>query len=152
MTITLESIEEQHQRVAAMIAAFKAQPQATEFHISALTIPLAAGEKYAGLILGEAGETDYHLVLLAGEAEDVTWEDAGKWANGIGGQLPSRREQSLLFANSKGEFQSSYYWSAEQHESNSGWAWFQYFGLGYQNLNHKYSELRARAVRRLVIF
>ncbi|WNC91069.1 DUF1566 domain-containing protein [Paraburkholderia sp. FT54] len=137
-------------RIAEMIAAFEKQA-AIEYHIKAATITLAAGERYAGLVLGENGEADYHLVLLPGEAEDVTWEAAGKWAADLGGVLPTRREQSLLFANLKGEFQSAWYWSGQQHEKESGWAWSQHFNCGTQTSDRKTNELRARAVRRLVI-
>jgi hypothetical protein len=135
MTITLEAIKAEHTKVAEMIAAFEKQA-ATEYHVAAATITLAPGERYAGLILGENGEADYHLILLPGEAEDIKWEDAGKWAAERGGVLPTRREESLLFANLKGEFQSAWYWSGQQHETESGWAWCQHFGNGGQYYDH----------------
>jgi len=151
MTITLEAIKAEHTKVTEMIAAFEKQSATTEYRVAAATISLAAGERYAGIILGENGEADYHLILLPGEAEEIRWEDAGKWAAERGGALPTRREQSLLFANLKGEFQSAWYWSGQQHENDSGWAWFQDFYYGYQLTSRKYDELRARAVRRLPI-
>ncbi|CAN7640446.1 DUF1566 domain-containing protein [Paraburkholderia terricola] len=151
MMITLEAIKAEHTKVAEMIAAFEKQAATTEYRVAGTTITLAFGERYAGLILGENGEPDYHVVLLPGEAEDITWEAAGAWAAERGGLLPSRREQSLLFANLKSEFQSAYYWSSEQHESNGGWAWYQYFNYGTQHGYGKSSKLRARAVRRLVL-
>jgi len=110
---------------------------------------LRPGELYAGLILGKDGEPGYHLILLPGEAEDKTWEQAKEWATSIGGELPARREQSLLYANLGEEFKSAWYWSGTQSESLSGYAWFQYFGTGYQDYGLKLSEFRARAVRRL---
>jgi hypothetical protein len=131
MTITLEAIKAEHTKVAEMIAAFEKQA-ATEYHVAAATITLAAGERYAGLLLGENGDADYHLILLPDEVEDVSWEDAGKWAEDLGGVLPTRREQSLLFTNLKGEFQSAWYWSGQKHETDSGWAWCQNFSLGTQ--------------------
>jgi len=108
-------------------------------------------EHYAGIILGKDGEPDHHLILLAGEAESVNWAQAKDFAAKAGGELPTRREQSLLFANLKEQFQPRWYWSGEQHASNSGCAWVQYFDDGIQNSNHKYDNYRARAVRRLVI-
>ena len=110
---------------------------------------LRPGERYAGLILGKGGEPGYHLILLDGEAEDVSWDDAKVWATTIGGELPTRREQPLLYANLKEEFQSAWYWSGEQSESYSYDAWGQYFGNGGQDYSRKVSEFRARAVRRL---
>ena len=150
MTITLETIEAEHRRISDMIAAFKAQPRATERHIDAVTIPLAAGERFAGLVLGEDGAPDYYLILLPGEVEDAQWGRASEWAAEQGGELPTRREQSLLFANLKDEFEGAYYWSAEKHESNSGWAWCQNFGYGNQSYYRQGLELRARAVRRFI--
>jgi hypothetical protein len=110
---------------------------------------LKPGEIYAGLILGKNGEPDHHLVLLSGETS-ASWPKAKAWATEQGGELPTRREQSLLLANCKEEFKADWYWSGEAH-SDSRYAWFQNFHLGSQdNYYHDY-ELRARAVRRLII-
>ena len=111
---------------------------------------LQPGEVYAGIILGKNNEPDHHVFLLPGHTSG-TWEAAKAWADKIGGMLPARREQSLLFANCKDEFQSDWYWSSEQHASNASYAWYQDFGGGDQNLNPSYGTLRARAVRRLII-
>ncbi|RQU16279.1 DUF1566 domain-containing protein [Burkholderia cenocepacia] len=150
MTITLEQIEADHARIGAMIDEFKKQPRATEYHVDAVTIHLAAGERIAGQILLEDGSLSHHVILLPGDAEDLDWEAAKAWAAERGGELPTRREQSLLFANLKGEFQSAWYWSGERHESNSGWAWYQGFDDGTQGLSPQNDELRARAVRRFI--
>ena len=151
MAITLESIKAEHSKVGQMIAEFERQAATTEYRVDAVTIVLAPGERYAGLSVGENGEAACHLILLPGEADEISWSDARKWAQEQGGFLPTRREQSLLFANLKAEFQSSWYWSDEEHESNSGWAWCQGFGGGYQGYDVKHDKLRARAVRRLII-
>ncbi len=112
---------------------------------------LKAGEHYAGIILGKDGEPDHHLILLPGEAESVTWEKAMEFAANVGGELPTRREQSLLFANLKEQFQPRWYWSGEQHVSLSDFAWLQTFNDGIQDSGHKLISYRARAVRRLEI-
>lgn len=112
---------------------------------------LAAGEHYAGVILGKDSAPDHHLILLPGAVEDKTWEQAKEWAASIGGDLPTRREQSMLYANLKEEFEGAWYWSGEQSASNSGLAWSQGFGSGNQGSTRKDYELRARAVRRSVI-
>ena len=100
-------------------------------------------------MLADDGTLSHHLVLLPGEVEDVSWTNAQDWAEGQGGQLPTRREQALLFANCKQHFQAAAYWSGQQHETDSGWAWYQHFTSGSQLYDRKYHELRARAVRRL---
>jgi hypothetical protein len=151
MSITLESIKAEHTKLAEMIAAFEAQAAAGEqFHLPEALIELKPGEHYAGVILGKDCEQSYHLILIAGDAQEITWDQAVAWAKGQGGELPSRREQSLLFANLKDEFTQNYYWSGERHKDD-GWAWYQYFGDGSQYGDLKGIQLRARAVRRLVI-
>lgn len=112
---------------------------------------LKPGEVYAGLILGKDGAADYHLVLLPGSVEGATWAKAKEFAAQAGGELPTRREQALLFANLKEQFEPRWYWSAEQHASYPSSAWIQYFGVGFQTSGRKDDGGRARAVRRLVI-
>ena len=109
------------------------------------------GEIYAGLVLGKNGEPDYHLFLLPGQANDVTWADAGKWAEKAGGALPDRRESRLLMANLGELFEQRYYWTSEQRAGDSDYAWVQLFNGGYQGYNRKSGKCRARAVRRLVL-
>jgi hypothetical protein len=60
---------------------------------------LKDGEQCAGMSLGKDGQPDHHLILLPGQVEGVTWEDAKTWAEKIGGSLPNRREQSKLTKN-----------------------------------------------------
>ena len=112
---------------------------------------LKAGELYAGILLGKDGLPDQHIILLPGEAEGVKWLAAKEWAKKVGGELPTRREQALLFANLKEAFQPRWYWSGEQHAANSTTAWLQYFDHGLQFSNLTSYEGRARAVRRLAI-
>jgi hypothetical protein len=116
-----------------------------------LTELLKAGEEYAGIILGKNGEPDYHLILMPGQATDVSWSQAKEFAAKAGGELPTRREQSLLFVNLKEQFEDRAYWSCEQHASD--YAWFQYFHDGGQSSysDPTYYKFRARAVRRSVI-
>ncbi|MGV7210462.1 DUF1566 domain-containing protein [Oxalobacteraceae bacterium A2-2] len=112
---------------------------------------LRPGELYAGLLLGADGQPDQHIFLLPGAAEKLTWDQAKEWAAKAGGELPTRREQSLLFANLKSEFQAGWYWSGEQHVAYPAHAWLQYFSLGNQLYDHKSYAGRVRAVRRLAI-
>ena len=118
------------------------------------TIPAAigaafAGGIYAGISRGVDGGPDQHLVLLPGEAEDVNWEAAGAFAADAGGELPTRAEQALLFANLKDQFQRDWYWSSEQ--AGPSLAWSQGFYNGSQHYDLRSYEGRARAVRRLPI-
>ena len=153
--ITLESIKAEHAKLADLIAAFEKQQEPSALYFPEATINLAPGEHYAGIITGKDGEPSYHLVLLPGQADDITWDKAMEWAGNQGGEyvasLPTRREQALLYANLKEEFDGRTYWSCEAHEYESGWAWYQHFNYGDQYDDYRFNELRARAVRRLPI-
>lgn len=110
---------------------------------------LKEGEAYAGLILGKNGEPDYHLVLLADEASDVSWPTAGDWAAGRQGELPTRRELALLFANRREAFDRVWYWSSEQHETRPQLVWGQNFASGIQTVYGRPFRGHARAIRRI---
>jgi len=69
----------------------------------------------------------------------------------LGGDLPTRAEFIFLYENHKDQFEERAYWSNTQHASYSSGAWYQGFGNGDQNGWDQTDELRARAVRRLII-
>lgn len=149
-TITLEDIKAQKDKLAQMIAALQAAPQAepTVYTVPAAEITLQPGERYAGLVLdATTWKPSHHLVLLAGDAEELTWAEASAWAEEHDGHLPNQQEQALLYANLKHEFEGTWYWSGEK--SSSGSAWSQYFDHGLQFTSYLGYRLRVRAVRRL---
>jgi len=156
MTITLAAIKAEQSKITEMIAAFEAQAAENpeQYRFPETLITLQPGEHYAGLVLGKDGESSYHLVLLPGEEEAINWKDAKEWAGKQGceyeASLPTRREQSLLFANLQEQFKSAWYWSSEQHAAISDCAWYQTFGSGGQDYYPTGGKLRARAVRRLI--
>jgi hypothetical protein len=119
--------------------------------LPAVQIDLADGEHYAGLILTADGTPSHHLVLLPDDHDDTTWQASMDWAKSINGELPSRTEQSLLYANCKPQFKGDWYWSGELHASDARYAWFQDFGDGGQGSGLVHHHCRARAVRRLPI-
>jgi hypothetical protein len=112
---------------------------------------LNEGELYAGLILGQQGAPDHHLVMLPDRAADVSWPAAQEWAAARGGSLPTRRELSLLFANLRDEFDRAWYWSSEQHETRAQLVWGQNFASGIQTVYGRPFRGNARAVRRVPI-
>jgi hypothetical protein len=150
-TITLDTIKAEQNRLAAMIASFEAQAKTRRIKVPEAEIELKDGEHYAGIIVGKEGDASYHLVLLPCEAESINWSDAKSWAAGVDGELPNRREQALLYANLKDQFQGEWYWSCEKHASVSDYAWGQDFDSGNQDYLNTSLKLRARAVRRLPI-
>lgn len=117
----------------------------------AIILPdLKKGEAYAGIALKD-GKPSHHVILLPGEQTGVTFDNAAKWAKKQKGELPSRQEQSLLFANCRDQFQAAWYWSGEQHASGSACAWGQTFHYGGQYYWRKDDKGRVRAVRRVAI-
>ena len=111
--------------------------------------PLAEGEIYVGAI-GDAAGNLHHVILLPGDNDDATHEAQLEWAKSIGGDLPTRIEQAMLWANHRDQFKKDWYWSNEILHAESGWAWCQHL-YGYQYDYRRSYELRARAVRRLPI-
>ena len=118
----------------------------------ALTLPvLAKGEIYAGIVVRD-GKPAHHLVLLAGhKTEPVKWENAMAWAKAQGGELPTRKEQALLFANAAEHFEQEWYWSQEVHPVYADYAFFQAVFSGGQYGGRKAYDYRARAVRRVAL-
>jgi len=111
---------------------------------------LKQDEFYAGAIINPDG-TGNHIILLAGDHEKTTWQDAMDWAKEQGGDLPNRVESAILFNQSKAQFKEDWYWTNETHVNDTEWAWGQNFVNGYQYYYTKASKLRARAVRRVEI-
>ena len=112
--------------------------------------PLNEGEIHIAALTDANGEL-YHLILLPGDNDDATPAAQIEWAQSIGGDLPSRVEQALLWERARDQFKQDWYWSNETYHNESGWAWYQNFDCGRQYYCYEASELRARAVRRLPI-
>ena len=91
------------------------------------------------------------MLLPGHKTEPVKWENAMAWAKAQGGELPTRKEQALLFANAASAFEERWYWSCEVHPVHAACAFVQTFGDGYQSRGHKGHDGRARAVRRVSI-
>ena len=110
-------------------------------------------EGYAGLSRDHDTGAWHHLVLLPATTDkDLTWQEAIDWAKSVGGELPTRFESALLYANLRDKIDTDYwYWTATQHADEPSWAWSQVFYDGSQYHLHKDFHYRARAVRRVPI-
>ena len=116
-----------------------------------LLVPeLKDGELWAGIIVRDS-KPHHHVILLPGEIEDSHWQNSMDWASSIGGMLPDRCEQALLFANLKDQFKEEWYWSGAQDASDSDSAWRQFSGSGGQYICDKDCRLRARAVCSILV-
>ena len=150
--VTLEAVKAKQTELAKLIEQLQSQPagQAATIEFEELTITLAPGERYAGLVLDTAGQPLHHLVLLPDEPTDkLNWQAANDWAKRIGAAMPTRQELSLLFANCKPHLQPEWHWSSEEHEEDASAAWGCVFHGGSFNDLHKSYEGSAVAVRRI---
>lgn len=116
-------------------------------------IDIAAGEHYAGLSRDHTTGAWHHVVLLPATTDKhLTWQEAIDWAKSVGGELPTRFESALLYANLRDQVDTDYwYWTGTQHEREPSWAWLQYFYYGSQNYTLKGDRSRACAVRRVPV-
>jgi hypothetical protein len=151
MIITLDSIKEAQANLEKMIAKFEVQKKDRILVLPYQEIKLTHGETYSGVLLGKDMAASHHLILIGDAAENINWVYAQAWALTVGGELPTRREQALLYANLKEEFKLNYYWSCEQHATESGYAWTRHFGhCGEGDISKSYQR-QARAVRRIPV-
>lgn len=108
---------------------------------------LRTGEIYVATIQ-IADEAPYHLILLPDRPKyDMTHQAATEWASNIGGELPNRPEQALLFAHQRDQFDGDWYWSNTLNVSYPDYVWYQNFINGHQHTACG-NKLRARAIRR----
>ncbi len=150
--VTLDEIKSQQDKLQSMIARYESGKLIESALPISVSMPdLNDGEKWVGCIISANGLKAEHIVLRPGQSEPANWQSQMAWAESIGGHLPDRCEQAMLYKFMKDEFKEEAYWSCETHANNAGWAWFQYFYDGGQDLNSKSSELRARAVRRISV-
>lgn len=148
--VTLEAIHAKQNELAAMIQQLQTPPgRITLIEIESCDIELQPGEHYAGTILDEKGEHQHHLILMAQRpTSKLNWQDATDWAKSVGGYLPFRQEQALLYANCKPHLKPEWHWSAETYGDDASYAWSCYFVTGGQYYDRKSYEGCAVAVRR----
>lgn len=112
--------------------------------------PLAFGETYIGAIGDQQGNL-HHIILLPQDNDDASWTDQMAWAESLGADLPTRVELGLIWGRARDQLQKEWYWTNEVHHADSSYAWSQGFGGGIQYHLRKSAELRAVAVRRVLI-
>ena len=124
----------------------------TTLQITPVAIELQPSERYAGPVLDAAGQLKHHLILLPARPDKrAPWQAQVDWAASVGGTLPDRQEQALLYANCKDALPPVWCWSSETHEDSASYAWDCYFLRGHQGHNHKSYDGSAVAVRLIPI-
>jgi hypothetical protein len=151
MQVTLEDVKTRQTELAKMIEQLQQTQQGSQIEIEGCTIILDPGEHYAGAVLNENGQHKHHLVLMAARPTDkLNWQAATDWAQRVGGALPDRQEQALLYANCKPHLAPEWHWSCDVYESDASFAWGCYFVNGNQGYSRKSYEGSAVAVRRVL--
>ena len=151
--ITLEAVKARQAELAQMIeqltdAAAARKP--TRLLLPEVQIELQPGERYAGPLLDADGQVQHHLVLMPQRPDDkLNWQAAMGWAESVGGTLPTRQEQALLYANCKRHLAPVWHWSCETYENGASYAWNCDFFNGSQVYDLKSYEGGAVAVRRV---
>ncbi|MGU2444391.1 DUF1566 domain-containing protein [Burkholderia cenocepacia] len=146
-----KSLNADHVRMNEMIERFKAQSQASEFRLDAVTIPLAPGEHCAGPAFNEDGLLSHYVILMSVSDDDMDWRAAGEHAAKLGGKRPDDQEGSLLRANLRHVLRDSgAFWLDGEDSDDSAYARYQVFDYGYQGLIHKSASLCAVVVRRFI--
>jgi len=131
-----------------------ATPETVSATLTRITLPtLAAGERYAGIVIDpDNGQPTHHLILLPQQPDTrLTWDEAMAWAASIGAELPTLQESALLYANLKPAFEPTWYWTGEHYAGYASYAWTQLFVNGTQYDSDKGYKGRVRAVRRFLI-
>lgn len=107
--------------------------------------PLDEGT-FHGVITTKDG-THMAVVLLDAKPKGrMTWKKAQAWAESVGGALPSRPVAALLYANAKGLFDPTWYWTSDSLEIDTGdeddasYAWGCGFDGGSQGNGLKSAE------------
>jgi len=145
-------VQAKQAELAQLIASLQqraiAAPPSVLLSVPSIDIELQAGEHYAGAVLDDDGATVHHVVLMAAKpGKDLAWQDALDWAASVGGTLPTRQEQALLYANCKPHLEPEWHWSSETE--GAPYAWGCYFHGGFQCYTIRSAEGSAVAVRRL---
>lgn len=110
---------------------------------------LQEGEWNAGLVMQD-NLPQYWLILLPARGEDLTWQRAIDWPKSVGGELPTRMESALLYANLRDKIDpDEWYWTATPYAGAERCAWIQDFHTGGQHYDPKGTNFRAVAVRRV---
>lgn len=151
--VTLESIQAKQAELEALIARFTTATAVTKptwLYLPEVEIELQPGERYAGAVLDADGKVQHHLVLMPQRPDGkLNWQAAMEWAESIGGAIPTRQEQALLYANCKPHLTPAWHWSSETYEDDASYAWNCDFFFGSQHYDHKSFEGGAVAVRRV---
>ena len=109
--------------------------------------PLAEGETYLFGRVDKNGDIE-HTVVIAVNNSALSREKQREWAKSIGGVLMNRIEAIEIYNSHRDLVEPDWYWTDEDVEWDTAYAWCQDFDYGGQGDYRKSAALRAVAVRR----
>ncbi|WP_104656564.1 DUF1566 domain-containing protein [Ralstonia insidiosa] len=109
--------------------------------------PLAEGEIYLGGRITKTGDIE-HTVIVAINDDELPLAEQREWAKSQGGVLMNRYEALIIYNEHRDLVKKDWYWTDEEVEWDTAYAWYQDFYGGNQNGDRKSAALRAVAVRR----
>ncbi|MFA6067161.1 MAG: hypothetical protein WC810_01130 [Janthinobacterium sp.] len=112
----------------------------------------ARGEYYGGLVIKPDGMPEHHLIVLGDDTSSaLTWWNALNWADERGGELPTMKEMSLVFAHSYEQRADVVYWSADKDPEDADYVRCLNMMTGRQLHAPAAVSVMAFAVRRVAI-
>ncbi|QTD88788.1 DUF1566 domain-containing protein [Burkholderia anthina] len=109
--------------------------------------PLAEGEVYLGGRIDKNGDIE-HSVAIGFSNERMSLQEQREWAKSLGGVLMNRYEALVIYNEHRDLVKEAAYWTDDEVEWDSAYAWYQSFRYGDQDHYHDSAALRAVAVRR----
>jgi hypothetical protein len=110
-------------------------------------LKLAEGEVYLGGRIHSNGTVE-HSVVVGVNDERLPLADQIEWAKSLGGVLMNRFEGLVIYNEHRSLVKEASYWTGDDCEWDTSYAWFQGFNYGHQYGYLKGAALRAVAVRR----
>ncbi|WP_261496698.1 DUF1566 domain-containing protein [Burkholderia multivorans] len=109
--------------------------------------PVAEGEIYLGGRIDANGDIE-HSVVVGFNDERMSLQEQREWAKSLGGVLMNRYEALIIYNERRDLVKEAAYWTDDEVEWDSAYAWCQTFYNGNQSDYRKSAALRAVAVRR----
>lgn len=109
--------------------------------------PTAEGQTYLYGRVNKNGDVE-HTVIIAVNDERLPRELQREWAKSVGGVLFNRVDALIVYNEHRNLVKPEAYWTDDDVEWDSAYAWYQYCGYGDQIISHKRVARRGVAVSR----
>ncbi len=111
--------------------------------------PVAEGQTYLYGRVNKSVDVE-HTVLIAVNDKRLPRELQREWAKSVGGVLFNRVDALIVYNEHRNLVKPEAYWTDDDVEWDSAYAWCQYCSYGHQYYYRKSVELRGVAVSRFI--